>query len=156
MVDEVYKCPLCGYTTVQAGNLQQHLYNHEGIKPFKCSLCPYSTAFQSALIRHVKTHSSEMRFKCPHCDYAVHQSYNLRRHMFKKHGATYETKRRGKRRTDLKAEKSAEESSNLQDSNESANEDEAALRDFADTVNNEGLVTNEEKDVSTTPKIEKQ
>ena len=82
----VFKCHKCPYTTTQAGNLQQHIYNHEGIKPFKCAMCPYSSAFQSALIRHNKTHNNPDKVGRSHCHFSTHQSSALKRHLLTRHG----------------------------------------------------------------------
>lgn len=39
--------------------MQEHMFNHEGTKPFKCEECDYSSVYKKDVIRHSAVHSKE-------------------------------------------------------------------------------------------------
>lgn len=39
--------------------LQEHMFNHEGTKPFKCEECDYTSVYRKDVIRHSAVHSKE-------------------------------------------------------------------------------------------------
>nr|XP_023668819.1 zinc finger protein ZFAT isoform X1 [Paramormyrops kingsleyae] len=105
------KCPYCDCYFMRNGtDLQQHIWAHEGIKPYKCLLCEYATRSKSNLKAHMNRHSTEKthlcdmcgkkfkskctlkshklmhtadgrQFKCTECDYTAVQQPQLLRHM---------------------------------------------------------------------------
>ncbi|KAL0963531.1 hypothetical protein UPYG_G00307630 [Umbra pygmaea] len=105
------KCPYCdSYFMRNGADLQQHVWAHEGVKPFKCSLCDYASRSKSNLKAHMNRHSTEKthlcdmcgkkfkskvtlkshklmhaedgkQFKCTECDYTATQKPLLLRHM---------------------------------------------------------------------------
>ncbi|KAJ8354340.1 hypothetical protein SKAU_G00219070 [Synaphobranchus kaupii] len=105
------KCPYCDcYFMRNSTDLQQHIWAHEGVKPFKCSQCDYATRSKSNLKAHMNRHSTEKthlcdlcgkkfkskctlkshklmhtadgrQFKCTKCDYTAAQKPQLVRHM---------------------------------------------------------------------------
>ncbi|KAL4616892.1 zinc finger protein ZFAT isoform X1 [Arapaima gigas] len=107
------KCPYCDCYFMRNGtDLQQHIWAHEGIKPYKCSLCEYATRSKSNLKAHMNRHSTEKthlcdmcgkkfkskctlkshklmhtadgrQYKCTECDYTAAQQLHLMRHMEK-------------------------------------------------------------------------
>ena len=52
----IYKCDLCEYTSVLAGNVRKHQQKHSGEKPHKCSECNFRTADAGYLRRHMLKH----------------------------------------------------------------------------------------------------
>ncbi|XP_041758507.1 zinc finger protein ZFAT [Coregonus clupeaformis] len=105
------KCPYCdSYFMRNGADLQQHIWAHEGVKPFKCSLCDYASRSKSNLKAHMSRHTTEKthlcdmcgkkfkskvtlkshklmhtedgkQFKCTECDYSAAQKPLLVRHM---------------------------------------------------------------------------
>ncbi|XP_031431515.1 zinc finger protein ZFAT isoform X2 [Clupea harengus] len=105
------KCPYCDRFFKRNGaDLQQHIWAHEGVKPFKCSICDYASRSKSNLKAHMNRHNSEKthlcdlcgkkfkskcslkshklmhtadgkQFKCTECDYMAVQKPQLLRHM---------------------------------------------------------------------------
>ncbi len=39
--------------------LQEHMFNHEGTKPFKCEECDYTSVYKKDVIRHSAVHNKE-------------------------------------------------------------------------------------------------
>ncbi|XP_030638220.1 zinc finger protein ZFAT [Chanos chanos] len=105
------KCPYCDCYFMRSGaDLQQHIWAHEGVKPFKCSLCDYASRSKSNLKAHMNRHNTEKthlcdlcgkkfkskstlkshklmhtadgkQFKCTECDFTAAQKPQLLRHM---------------------------------------------------------------------------
>ncbi|XP_017327742.1 zinc finger protein ZFAT [Ictalurus punctatus] len=105
------KCPYCDcYFTRNGTDMQQHIWAHEGVKPFKCSLCDYASRSKSNLKAHLNRHNTDKshlcdlcgkkfkskctlkshklmhsadgkQFKCTECDFTAAQKPQLLRHM---------------------------------------------------------------------------
>ncbi|XP_060726877.1 zinc finger protein ZFAT-like isoform X1 [Tachysurus vachellii] len=105
------KCPYCDcYFTKNGTDMQQHIWAHEGVKPYKCSLCDYASRSKSNLKAHFNRHNTEKshlcdmcgkkfkskctlkshklmhsadgkQFKCTECDFTAAQKPQLLRHM---------------------------------------------------------------------------
>ncbi|XP_052000064.1 zinc finger protein ZFAT-like [Xyrauchen texanus] len=105
------KCPYCDcFFTRNGADMQQHIWAHEGVKPYKCLLCDYATRSKSNLKAHMNRHSTEKthlcdlcgkkfkskctlkshklmhtadgkQFKCTECDFTAAQRPHLLRHM---------------------------------------------------------------------------
>lgn len=67
ILTDLKRCQTVANSKLSLGNLQQHLYSHEGIRPFKCSECDYASSFSSAIVRHRQVHEQGKRFQCPSC-----------------------------------------------------------------------------------------
>lgn len=39
--------------------LQEHMFNHEGTKPFKCEECGYSSVYKKDVLRHSAVHNKD-------------------------------------------------------------------------------------------------
>jgi len=39
--------------------LQEHMFNHEGIKPFKCEECDYTSVYKKDVVRHAAIHNKD-------------------------------------------------------------------------------------------------
>ncbi|XP_072536439.1 zinc finger protein ZFAT isoform X2 [Salminus brasiliensis] len=105
------KCPYCDcFFTRNGTDMQQHIWAHEGVKPFKCSICDYASRSKSNLKAHLNRHNTEKthlcdlcgkkfkskctlkshklmhsadgkQFKCTECDFTAAQRPHLLRHM---------------------------------------------------------------------------
>uniref|UniRef100_W5LEF6 Zinc finger and AT-hook domain containing n=1 Tax=Astyanax mexicanus TaxID=7994 RepID=W5LEF6_ASTMX len=105
------KCPYCDcFFTRNGTDMQQHIWAHEGVKPFKCPICDYASRSKSNLKAHMNRHNTEKthlcdlcgkkfkskctlkshklmhsadgkQFKCTECDFTAAQKPHLLRHM---------------------------------------------------------------------------
>ncbi|XP_027876179.1 zinc finger protein 335 isoform X2 [Xiphophorus couchianus] len=89
---ELFKCLQCSYRCKRWSSLKEHMFNHEGTKPFKCEECDYSSVYKKDVIRHSAVHSKEKRrkkelvpkvleFPCPVCDKVYPMQKRLTQHM---------------------------------------------------------------------------
>uniref|UniRef100_A0A3Q3K3X5 C2H2-type domain-containing protein n=1 Tax=Monopterus albus TaxID=43700 RepID=A0A3Q3K3X5_MONAL len=60
---ELFKCLQCNYRCKRWSSLKEHMFNHEGTKPFKCEECDYSSVYKKDVIRHSAVHSKEKKRK---------------------------------------------------------------------------------------------
>ncbi|XP_062322195.1 zinc finger protein ZFAT-like [Osmerus eperlanus] len=75
------KCPYCDSYFIRNGtDLQQHIWAHEGVKPFKCSLCDYASRSKSNLKAHMNRHSTEKSHLCDTCGKKFKSKVTLRSH----------------------------------------------------------------------------
>lgn len=111
------KCPYCdSYFLKNSNDFQQHIWAHQGVKPYTCNMCDYAGCRKSNLKLHMNRHKTEKshlcdlcgkkfkskltlkshslshtnegkRFKCPECDFASALKTSLLRHM-ELHGAS--------------------------------------------------------------------
>ncbi|KAJ0000219.1 hypothetical protein NQD34_012061 [Periophthalmus magnuspinnatus] len=105
------KCPYCdSYFLKNSNDFQQHIWAHEGIKPYTCDMCDYAGCRKSNLRLHMNRHKTEKihlcdlcgkkfksevslkihtrshtiegrKFKCSECDFATALKPSLARHM---------------------------------------------------------------------------
>ena len=54
-----HTCKTCGFSTMNAKNLKQHLLIHSAEKPFSCEQCKYSSKRAGSLKRYMLIHSQE-------------------------------------------------------------------------------------------------
>ncbi|XP_066571948.1 zinc finger protein ZFAT isoform X2 [Amia ocellicauda] len=75
------KCPYCEcYFMRNGSDLQQHIWAHEGVKPFKCSLCDYATRSKSNLKAHMNRHNTEKTHLCDMCGKKFKSKCTLKSH----------------------------------------------------------------------------
>ena len=82
--EKPFKCDLCGFKCISAGQLNLHIRSHSGERPCKCAICNY--AFYSVdLIKQKghKTTKNKNRLKCQQCDYSTSRPTTLLRHRMK-------------------------------------------------------------------------
>lgn len=60
---ERFKCLQCNYRCKRWSSLKEHMFNHEGSKPFKCEECDYSSVYRKDVIRHSATHNKDKKIK---------------------------------------------------------------------------------------------
>lgn len=111
MEKQAEKCPYCdSYFLKNSSDFQQHIWAHEGLKPYTCNICDYAGCRKSNLKLHMNRHKTEKihlcelcgkkfksevslkshtlghtnegkRFKCSECDFASALKPSLTRHM---------------------------------------------------------------------------
>ncbi|KAJ3585909.1 hypothetical protein NHX12_012316 [Muraenolepis orangiensis] len=84
---ELFKCLQCNYHCKRWSSLKEHMFNHEGKKPFKCEECDYSSVYNKDVLRHSAVHNKEKQlpkisqFPCPICDRVYPMQKRLTQHM---------------------------------------------------------------------------
>ncbi|XP_059921337.1 zinc finger protein ZFAT-like isoform X3 [Gadus macrocephalus] len=81
MVKRAEKCPYCdSYFLKNSSDLQQHIWAHEGLKPFHCTVCEYASRSKSNLKAHMNRHSSERSHLCDLCGKKFKSKVTLKSH----------------------------------------------------------------------------
>ncbi|KAM9750978.1 zinc finger protein 335-like isoform 1-T1 [Menidia menidia] len=89
---ELFKCLQCNYHCKRWSSLKEHMFNHEGTKPFKCDECDYTSVYKKDVIRHSAVHNKEKKrktevapkvseFPCPLCSRVYPMQKRLTQHM---------------------------------------------------------------------------
>ncbi|KAI4823903.1 hypothetical protein KUCAC02_012457 [Chaenocephalus aceratus] len=89
---ELFKCLQCNYRCKRWSSLKEHMFNHEGIKPFKCDECDYSSVYKKDVTRHSTVHNKDKKkktelvpkvseFLCPVCHRVYPMQKRLTQHM---------------------------------------------------------------------------
>ncbi|XP_034028169.1 zinc finger protein 335-like isoform X2 [Thalassophryne amazonica] len=89
---ERFKCLQCNYHCKRWSSLKEHMFNHEGTKPFKCEMCDYTSVYRKDVLRHSAVHSKEKKrktelvpkaseFPCPICHRVYPMLKRLTQHM---------------------------------------------------------------------------
>ncbi|KAI3357388.1 hypothetical protein L3Q82_015820, partial [Scortum barcoo] len=89
---ELFKCLQCNYRCKRWSSLKEHMFNHEGTKPFKCEECDYTSVYKKDVIRHSAVHNKEKKrktelvpkvseFYCPVCHRVYPMQKRLTQHM---------------------------------------------------------------------------
>uniref|UniRef100_A0A3Q3VMS4 C2H2-type domain-containing protein n=1 Tax=Mola mola TaxID=94237 RepID=A0A3Q3VMS4_MOLML len=88
---ELFKCLQCNYRCKRWSSLKEHMFNHEGTKPFKCEECDYSSVYKKDVLRHSAVHKKDKRkmelapkvseFLCPVCHRVYPMQKRLTQHM---------------------------------------------------------------------------
>ena len=76
-----FKCQMCRKAYVRQSQLDAHIRSHKGLKPFVCNECGLQFTNKSNWQRHVSEHSGVRNFKCPDCGKRFSRSYYLTDHM---------------------------------------------------------------------------
>ncbi|XP_062847085.1 zinc finger protein ZFAT-like [Trichomycterus rosablanca] len=75
------KCPYCEfYCTRNGSDMQQHIWAHEGVKPFKCLQCDYASRSRSNLKAHMNRHNTEKTHLCDLCGKKFKSKCTLKSH----------------------------------------------------------------------------
>lgn len=89
---ELFKCLQCNYRCKRWSSLKEHMFNHEGTKPFKCEECDYTSVYKKDVIRHSAIHNKERKrktesvpkaseFPCPVCHRVYPMQKRLTQHL---------------------------------------------------------------------------
>uniref|UniRef100_UPI003AB012D7 zinc finger protein ZFAT n=1 Tax=Centroberyx gerrardi TaxID=166262 RepID=UPI003AB012D7 len=81
MVKRAEKCPYCdSYFLKNSSDLQQHIWAHQGLKPYRCSVCDYAGRSKSNLKTHMNRHSTERSHLCDLCGKKFKSKVTLKSH----------------------------------------------------------------------------
>uniref|UniRef100_A0A3Q2NTQ6 Zinc finger protein ZFAT n=1 Tax=Fundulus heteroclitus TaxID=8078 RepID=A0A3Q2NTQ6_FUNHE len=81
MVQRAEKCPYCdSYFLKNSGDFQQHIWAHQGLKPYVCSVCDYASCSRSNLKTHMNRHNSEKHHLCDLCGKKFKSKLTLKSH----------------------------------------------------------------------------
>ncbi|XP_038153352.1 zinc finger protein ZFAT-like isoform X1 [Cyprinodon tularosa] len=81
MVQRAEKCPYCdSYFLKNSSDFQQHIWAHQGLKPYTCSVCNYSSCSRSNLKTHMNRHNSEKHHLCDLCGKKFKSKLTLKSH----------------------------------------------------------------------------
>ena len=81
-----FKCDQCLKCFTLKANLQRHIKNHSGEKPFKCEICGKGFFHHYTLIQHKKTtHEGIKPYKCDLCGRQFADRGNLHVHISEIH-----------------------------------------------------------------------
>ncbi|KAJ8260452.1 hypothetical protein GJAV_G00182340 [Gymnothorax javanicus] len=89
---ERFRCLQCSYSCRRWSSLKEHMFNHEGTKPYKCMECDYSSVYRKDVVRHSAVHNKDkkrkadltpknMQFPCPVCGKIYPMQKRLTQHM---------------------------------------------------------------------------
>ncbi|XP_077433002.1 zinc finger protein ZFAT [Vanacampus margaritifer] len=81
MVKRAEKCPYCdSYYLKNSNEFQQHIWAHQGVKPFVCNICDYASRSISNLKNHMKRHNKEKCHICDLCNKKFKSKMSLKSH----------------------------------------------------------------------------
>ncbi|XP_047453704.1 zinc finger protein ZFAT-like isoform X2 [Mugil cephalus] len=81
MVQRAEKCPYCeSYFLKNSSDFQQHIWAHQGLKPYACSVCDYTGRSRSNLKTHMNRHNTERRHLCDLCGKKFKSKVTLKSH----------------------------------------------------------------------------
>uniref|UniRef100_A0A3B4F2J2 Zinc finger and AT-hook domain containing n=1 Tax=Pundamilia nyererei TaxID=303518 RepID=A0A3B4F2J2_9CICH len=81
MVQRAEKCPYCdSYFLKNSSDFQQHIWAHQGLKPFVCNVCDYAGRSKSNLKTHMNRHNTERRHLCDLCGKKFKSKVTLKSH----------------------------------------------------------------------------
>ena len=83
LVNQMFMCTHCTYTTKEKHNLRNHISAvHEKKKPFLCEFCTYAASCRGSLNKHVKlVHDKTKDQLCPYCPYTAGLVQRLNQHI---------------------------------------------------------------------------
>uniref|UniRef100_A0A8C7ZR88 Zinc finger and AT hook domain containing n=1 Tax=Oryzias sinensis TaxID=183150 RepID=A0A8C7ZR88_9TELE len=81
MVQRAVKCPYCdSYFLRNSSDFQQHIWAHQGLKPYACGMCDYSSRSRSNLKTHMNRHNVERHHLCDLCGKKFKTKITLKGH----------------------------------------------------------------------------
>ncbi|XP_041843986.1 zinc finger protein ZFAT-like isoform X2 [Melanotaenia boesemani] len=81
MVQRAEKCPYCdSYFLKNSSDFQQHIWAHQGLKPYRCSMCDYTGRSRSNLKTHMNRHNVERHHLCDLCGKKFKSKLTLKSH----------------------------------------------------------------------------
>ncbi|XP_019728486.1 zinc finger protein ZFAT isoform X2 [Hippocampus comes] len=81
MVKRAEKCPYCdSYYLKNSSEFQQHIWAHQGVKPFVCNICDYASRSKNNLKNHMNRHNKERCHICDLCGKTFKSKVSLKNH----------------------------------------------------------------------------
>uniref|UniRef100_A0A3Q3NGF0 Zinc finger and AT-hook domain containing n=1 Tax=Mastacembelus armatus TaxID=205130 RepID=A0A3Q3NGF0_9TELE len=81
MVQRAEKCPYCDSCFLKnSSDFQQHIWAHQGLRPYVCSVCDYAGRSRSNLKTHMNRHNTERRHLCDLCGKKFKSKVTLKSH----------------------------------------------------------------------------
>ncbi|KAK7887220.1 hypothetical protein WMY93_026841 [Mugilogobius chulae] len=81
MKKQADKCPYCdSYFLKNSSDFQQHIWAHEGIKPYTCNMCDYAGCRKNNLRLHMNRHKTEKIHLCDLCGKKLKSEVTLKIH----------------------------------------------------------------------------
>ncbi|XP_034031113.1 zinc finger protein ZFAT-like [Thalassophryne amazonica] len=81
MMKRAEKCPYCdSYFLKNSSDFQQHIWAHQGLKPYLCTMCDYAGRSKSNLKTHMNRHSTERCHLCDLCGKKFKSKVTLKSH----------------------------------------------------------------------------
>ncbi|XP_061531178.1 zinc finger protein ZFAT-like isoform X1 [Phycodurus eques] len=81
MVKRAEKCPYCdSYYLKNSSEFQQHIWAHQGVKPFVCNICDYASGSRNNLKNHMNRHNNERSHICELCGKTFKSKVSLKSH----------------------------------------------------------------------------
>ncbi|KAM7420438.1 hypothetical protein PAMA_014927 [Pampus argenteus] len=81
MVKRAEKCPYCdSYFLKNSSDFQQHIWAHQGLKPYLCSMCDYAGRSRSNLKTHMNRHNKDRCHVCELCGKTFKSKVTLKSH----------------------------------------------------------------------------
>ncbi|XP_054638844.1 zinc finger protein ZFAT-like isoform X2 [Dunckerocampus dactyliophorus] len=81
MVKRAEKCPYCeSYYLKNSSDFQQHIWAHQGVKPFVCNICDYASRSRNNLKNHMNRHNKERCHVCDLCGKTLKSKVSLKSH----------------------------------------------------------------------------
>ncbi|XP_069507473.1 zinc finger protein 335 isoform X2 [Ambystoma mexicanum] len=89
---QLFKCLQCNYHCRRWSSLKEHMFNHEGRKPYKCDECDYTSVYKKDVTRHSAVHKRDRKkrvelppklssFPCPVCNRVYPMQKRLTQHL---------------------------------------------------------------------------
>ncbi|XP_078508036.1 zinc finger protein 335 isoform X1 [Lissotriton helveticus] len=89
---QLFKCLQCNYHCRRWSSLKEHMFNHEGRKPYKCDECDYTSVYKKDVTRHSAVHRRDRKkrvelppklnsFPCPVCNRVYPMQKRLTQHL---------------------------------------------------------------------------
>nr|XP_020464095.1 zinc finger protein ZFAT-like [Monopterus albus] len=80
MLQRAEKCPYCDSYFLKNSEFQQHIWAHQGLKPYVCSVCDYAGRTRSNLKTHMNRHNTERHYLCDLCGKKFKSKVTLKSH----------------------------------------------------------------------------
>lgn len=81
MVKRAEKCPYCdSYFLKNSSDFQQHIWAHQGLKPYLCTMCDYAGRSRSNLKTHMNRHNKDRCHVCDLCGKTFKSKVTLKSH----------------------------------------------------------------------------
>ena len=69
LLNGIYRCNECFFSTRQKENMNSHQYQHERAKTCRCNYCDYRCVRNQHLQRHIQKYKGDPAIRCQHCNY---------------------------------------------------------------------------------------